>query len=155
GVDVKIATPDKDGVGEVWARGPSVMKGYFGNDDATRAVVDTDGWLHTGDLGKLDKRGQLVLVGRSKDVILSTSGENVYPDDVEELLGKVEGVDELSIVGLPRGDGEVVACLAVPAKKTDGADARAEAHARALRSLKKAIGELPRACQPAVVQLYD
>jgi long-chain acyl-CoA synthetase len=151
GVDIKIATPDKDGVGEVWARGPNVMMGYFGNDDATRSVVDADGWLHTGDLGKLDKRGQLVLVGRSKDMILSTSGENVYPDDVEEMLGKIDGVDELSIVGLPRGDGEVVACLAVPQKSGE----RAEAHARALRALKKAIGELPKACQPAVVQLYD
>lgn len=153
GIEVRIANPDKDGVGEVWAKGPNVMAGYFGNDDATRHVLDEGGWLHTGDLGKLDKRGQLVLVGRSKDVIVGISGENVYPDDVEELLGKLDDVEELSIVGLPRGDTEVVACLAVPSRRKD--DSRHEAHARALRSLKKAIGDLPKHCQPAVIHLYD
>jgi long-chain acyl-CoA synthetase len=153
GVKIRIAHPDKDGVGEVWARGDNVMQGYFGNEEATRGVVDPDGWLHTGDLGKLDKKGQLVLVGRSKDVIVGASGENVYPDDVEEWLGQVDDVLELSIVGLSRGDTEVVACLAVPTREKDLP--RHEAHARALRSLKKATSELPKHCQPAVVHLYD
>ncbi|MSP24418.1 MAG: AMP-dependent synthetase [Myxococcales bacterium] len=116
GVELKIAEPDASGVGEVLARGPNVMRGYYGDEEATRAAIDADGWLHTGDLGKFDKRDQLVLVGRQKDVIVSTSGENIYPDDVEELLGKVADVEELSVVGLVRGDTEVVACLAVPAR---------------------------------------
>ncbi|MBM4375867.1 MAG: AMP-binding protein [Deltaproteobacteria bacterium] len=153
GIEIRIANPDKEGVGEVWAKGPNVMQGYFANEDATRGVLDGDGWLHTGDLGRTDKRGQLVLVGRSKDVIVSASGENVYPDDVEELLGKVDDVEELSIVGLSRADTEVVACLAVPSRGKD--EARHAAHARARQSLKKAIAELPRHCQPAVVHLYD
>lgn len=153
GIEIRIANPDKDGVGEVWAKGPNVMQGYFGNEEATRGVVDTDGWLHTGDLGKLDKRGQLVLVGRSKDVIVGASGENVYPDDVEELLGKVDDVEELSIVGLVRGDTEIVACLAVPSREKD--EPRHVLHGRAMRSLKRAIGDLPKHCQPSVVHLYD
>jgi len=152
GVEIDIREPDDDGVGEVLARGPNVMQGYYGNEQATRTVIDDDGWLHTGDLGKLDGRGQLVLSGRSKDVIVSTSGENIYPDDVEDLLGNVEHIDELSVVGIERDDSEVVACIAVP-EKTD--EERAVIHARAMRSLKDAIAALPRPCQPRVVQLYD
>ncbi len=152
GVEIKIADPDADGVGEVLARGRNVMKGYFGNDAATTQVIDAGGWLHTGDLGKLDKRGQLVLSGRSKDVIVSTSGENVYPDDVEDMLGEVKHIDELCVFGLKRGDSEVVACIAVPSASDDD---RAVTHARAMQSLKAAIGKLPKHCQPAIVQLYD
>ncbi len=161
GVELKLANADEQGVGEVLARGPNVMQGYYGNVDATRATVDEQGWLHTGDLGKFDRRGQLVLVGRQKDVIVGASGENVYPDDVEELLGRVPDIDELSVVGVVRGDTEVVACLAVPARpatwdalKTPS-PTRAETHARALRSLKTAIDKLPRASRPTLVHLYD
>lgn len=153
GLTIRIAEPDKDGVGEVCASGDSVMQGYYGNEAATREVLDAEGWLHTGDLGKFDKKGQLVLVGRSKDVIVGASGENVYPDDVEEWLGEVESVVELSIVGLKRGETEVVACLAVPLREKDVV--REAAHRRALRSLKKSIGELPKHCQPSVLHLYD
>ncbi|HZO12909.1 MAG TPA: AMP-binding protein [Polyangiaceae bacterium] len=153
GVEIRIENPDKDGVGEVLARGPNVMRGYFENDDATRATVDDEGWLHTGDRGKLDERGQLVISGRDKDVIVSVTGENVYPDDVENMLGQVPHVDELAIVGLKREDTELVGCIAVPllAKGED----RATAHARALQALKDRIATLPRYCQPTVVQLYD
>lgn len=153
GVEIKIENPDDEGVGEVLARGPNVMRGYFGNDDATATVIDDDGWLHTGDLGKLDKRGQLVLSGRSKDVIVSTSGENVYPDDVEDMIGDVDHIDELCIVGVDRGENEVVACIAVPTSDPD-VD-RTVVLARAMRSLKERLQTLPRHCRPAVVQLYD
>ena len=100
------------------ARGPNVMLGYADDVESTRNTIDADGWLHTGDLGKLDKRGQLVIVGRAKDVIVAANGENVYPDDVEARLGEIEHVNELAIVGIddPRG-GERVACLAVPERE--------------------------------------
>jgi long-chain acyl-CoA synthetase len=154
GVEIKIANADDNGIGEVLARGPNVMQGYFGNDDATRAVIDTDGWLHTGDLGQLDKRDQLILSGRSKEVIVAANGENVYPDDVEELIGHPKFVDELAIVGVTRGDTEIVACIAVPLSE-DGVP-RDVSHERAMRSLKDAFSDkLPRHCQPAIVQLYD
>ncbi|MFO0670586.1 MAG: AMP-binding protein [Polyangiaceae bacterium] len=88
GVQVRIDAPDASGVGEVVARGPNVMLGYT-DPEATKQVIDEDGWLHTGDLGKFDKKGRLSIVGRLKDVIVTTTGENVYPDDVENRLGKI------------------------------------------------------------------
>ena len=110
-VEVDIKDPDDEGVGEVIARGPNVMRGYLGRDEATDEALQ-DGWLHTGDLGKFDDDGNLVIVGREKDVIVTAGGKNVYPDDLEDIYGECPGVDELSIVGLPDGDGsERVACL--------------------------------------------
>ena len=94
GIEIKIQTPDDAGVGEVWARGPNVMQGYFGNDAATQATVDEDGWLHTGDMGRLDHKGRLFLVGRAKEVVVTAAGENIYLDDVENLLGVIGGVEE-------------------------------------------------------------
>ncbi|MCA9619752.1 MAG: AMP-binding protein, partial [Myxococcales bacterium] len=158
GVEIKIDEPDEAGIGEVLARGPNVMQGYFDNREATDAVIDADGWLHTGDLGRLDKRGQLVLSGRSKEVIVSTSGENVYPDDVEEMIGHPRYVDELAIVGMTKhrpgiGDTEIVACIVVPEHDED-VD-RSVMHERAMRSLREAIQKLPRHCQPSLIQIYD
>jgi len=157
GVQIKIHNPDASGVGEVLARGPNVMKGYAGNEEATAQALDADGWLHTGDLGKLDKRGQLVIVGRQKDVIVAANGENVYPDDVENLLGKIEHVKELGIVGIDDGrGGERVACLATPEPIEEGEGiTRAEQRERALAALREAFQKLPKAAQPAVVHLYD
>ncbi|EYF06286.1 AMP-binding protein [Chondromyces apiculatus] len=172
GVTIKIQSPDAGGVGEVLARGPNVMKGYFGNTEATSQALDDEGWLHTGDLGKLDKRGQLVIVGRAKEVIVAASGENVYPDDVENLLGKIDHVKELSIVGIDDGrGGERVACLAVPEvpagipglpgslpgspEQGEALSSRAERREKALTALRDAIQKLPRVAQPAVVHLYD
>jgi long-chain acyl-CoA synthetase len=162
GVEVKIRNPDETGVGEVVARGPNVMLGYANNPEATSAVLDEGGWLRTGDLGKLDKKKHLVLVGRQKDVIVSASGENVYPDDVEAMLGTIEGVKELAIVGVddPKG-GERVACLAVPAAPTEESgpasrdgERRAERE-KVMKALREAFSKLPRAAQPAVVHLYE
>ncbi|MBK9261584.1 MAG: AMP-binding protein [Polyangiaceae bacterium] len=164
-VEIKIANPDANGVGEIHARGPNVMLGYAGNEEATAATIDADGWLHTGDLGKFDKRGQLVIVGRKKDVIVTTSGENVYPDDVENMLGGTPHVRELAIVGIDDGQGgERVACLAVPERdESEGSDdtdkkpspSRAERHERAMKALRDAFQSLPKAAQPSVVHLWD
>jgi long-chain acyl-CoA synthetase len=112
GIELRIATPDKDGIGEVLAKGPNVMVGYFGDREATEAAI-SEGWLHTGDLGRLDEAGNLFLVGRQKDVIIDANGKNVYPDELEELYleGAPEGLRELSIVGLPDEGGEKIACL--------------------------------------------
>ena len=162
GVEVKIASPDAQGVGEVLARGANVMAGYFGNDSATAQTIDADGWLHTGDLGKIDRKGVLTLVGRSKDVIVGANGENLYPDDVERMLGEVPGVSELSIVGIadPRG-GERAACLAVPERPIErgeqapSTEAFVAAREQAMKNLRQAIGALPTAMQPPVVVLHD
>jgi long-chain acyl-CoA synthetase len=154
GVEIRIQDPNGEGVGEVLARGPNVMLGYAGDPEATALVIGPDGWLRTGDLGKLDKRGNLVIVGRAKDTIVTSSGENVYPDDLEARIGKVPAVAEIAIVGLtdPRG-GERIGCVAVP--EEDAGGTRAERHVAAKRELEKALAKLPNVMRPALVTLID
>jgi long-chain acyl-CoA synthetase len=114
GVEVKIENPDAGGVGEVFARGQNVMLGYYINEEATSEAMQ-ERWLKTGDLGKLDKDGNLYIVGRSKDVIIDSNGKNIYPDEIEDLYGKSPFVKELSVVGLPDADGgERISALVVP-----------------------------------------
>ena len=84
GNEIEIHNPDKHGIGEIWVRGKLVMPGYIDNDDANVAAFE-NGWFKTGDLGKLDKRGRLVVKGRKKQVIVLDSGKNVYPDELEDL----------------------------------------------------------------------
>ena len=84
GNEIEIHNPDKHGVGEIWVRGNLVMPGYVDNDEANAAAFE-DGWFKTGDLGKLDKYGRLIVKGRKKQVIVLDSGKNVYPDELEDL----------------------------------------------------------------------
>ncbi len=126
GVEVKIDSPDENGVGEVLARGQNVMVGYFNNEAATDAVM-TDRWLKTGDLGRLDEDGNLFIVGRSKDVIIDSNGKNIYPDEIEDHYSKSPYIKEMSVVGLPDDDGgEKIAALVVPDYEHDIALSRQE-----------------------------
>jgi long-chain acyl-CoA synthetase len=100
--------------GEVAVRSPSVMRRYRGDEEATRAVLDADGWLRTGDIGYLDPDGHLFLVDRKKELIIR-SGYNVYPREVEEVLLSCAGVLEAAVVGVPDDDhGEEIVALVVP-----------------------------------------
>ena len=112
GVDIRVISPDSEGVGEVIARGDNVMRGYFNDPGATDSTVKK-GWLHTGDLGKLDKDGRLVLVGRRKELIVTSSGKNVYPDELEPIFGDHALIEEICIVGIPdpQGDERVAALI--------------------------------------------
>ncbi len=95
GVEIKIANPDpRTGIGEILARGPNVMKGYYNNPQATREVLDDEGWLHTGDLGNFDKVNNLFIRGRSKNMILKSNGENIYPEAIEDKLNSCMHVME-------------------------------------------------------------
>ncbi len=154
GVELKIAEPNADGVGEILARGPNVMLGYADNPEETRRTIDEDGWLHTGDLGKIDRKGNLTIVGRAKDTIVASNGENVYPDDVEARLGAIDHVDEYTILGVSdsRG-GERIACVAVP--HADESVPRPERHAKAKAALDRALAKLPNVMRPAVTLLID
>jgi long-chain acyl-CoA synthetase len=99
-------------VGELLVRGPQVMLGYWQNPEATAAVL-RDGWLHTGDLASCDERGFFRIVDRIKDLII-TSGFNVYPADVEEVLRTYPGVRDVAVVGVPDEErGEVVKAVLV------------------------------------------
>jgi long-chain acyl-CoA synthetase len=154
GVELKIDSPNPDGVGEILAKGPNVMLGYSDDPDATAQVIDKDGWLRTGDLGKLDRRGRLSIVGRAKDVIVASNGENVYPDDVEARLGRINGVKEICILGIPdsRG-GERVALVAVPDRENDFP--LAVQRAKAKKELEEALSKLPSSQKPALVLIFD
>ncbi|HEX5833402.1 MAG TPA: AMP-binding protein, partial [Pyrinomonadaceae bacterium] len=142
GVEVRIADPDATGVGEVLARGPNVMLGYYENEAATRATL-IDRWLHTGDLGRVDEDGNLYLVGRSKEIIVDTNGKNVYPDELEELYENSPYVKELSIVGLQDGIGEKVACLVVADDEYDIALSRTELHRLVEEHFREVSASLP------------
>ncbi|MBA3323467.1 MAG: AMP-binding protein, partial [Pyrinomonadaceae bacterium] len=142
GVDVSIYEPNEGGIGEVIARGNNVMLGYFNNEEATRAVL-VNRWLYTGDLGRLDDEGNLYLVGRSKEIIVDTNGKNVYPDEIEELYADSPWIKELSVIGLPDGIGEKIACLAVPDYDHDIALTRNEARRKIEEHFKDIASTLP------------
>src|SRR5579875_495615 len=114
GIEVRIEPRDGADVGEIVVRGPNLMSGYFRNPEATAEVLK-DGWLHTGDLGRFDDRGRLYIVGRAKDVIVDSGGNNVYIDELEEAYGHSPLIKEMAVVGLKVGEGEQVAALVVPA----------------------------------------
>ncbi len=142
GVEVRIADPDPTGVGEVIARGPNVMLGYYSDESATRNAL-IERWLYTGDLGKLDDDGNLFLVGRSKEIIVDTNGKNVYPDELEEIYSNSPYVKELSIVGLSDGVGEKVACLVVADDEYDIAVSREELRRRVEEHFRDVSSSLP------------
>ncbi len=91
-------TDAKDGTGEILVRGENVMKGYYKNEEATKATIDKDGWLHTGDLGVIDEEGFIYIKGRHKDILLGPSGENIYPEVIEAKLNNLPFVEESLVI---------------------------------------------------------
>ena len=85
--------------GEILLRGPNLMLGYYGDEEATRAAIDADGWLHTGDVGRLDPDGYLTITDRLKDMYIC-GGFNVYPAEVEQVLARLDGVAESAVIGV-------------------------------------------------------
>lgn len=121
GAEVRIREPDGEGVGEILARSPSLFLGYDRDDEQTGRTL-VDGWLHTGDLGRIDERGQVHVVGRIKDAIVDAAGNTVHPDEVEDLYAGCEDVAEMAVAGVA-GKGEqhdLVAALIVPKTDTEG-----------------------------------
>ncbi len=97
GVQIKIDRPDPEGYGEVLARGPNVMLGYYKNPRRTQEAFTEDGWFRTGDVGRLDREGRLFLVGRKKNMIMLESGKKVYPEEVEWELSRIPEVAEVLV----------------------------------------------------------
>ena len=88
-MEIKIDSPDPQNVvGEILVRGENVMLGYYKNEEATRNAIDNEGWLHTGDLGMIDANGYLFIKGRSKNMLLGPSGQNIYPEEIEAQINK-------------------------------------------------------------------
>jgi HIP---CoA ligase len=100
GMEARIAAPDDSGSGELLLRGDYVMLGYLDDPDATAEAIDADGWLHTGDIGRLDEHGNLSITDRLKDMYIS-GGFNVYPAEVEQTLMRLDGVRDVAVVGVP------------------------------------------------------
>lgn len=98
GIEAKIDNPDIDGMGELIVKGDNVMLGYLNDDEATKKVIK-DGWLYTGDLAKIDEDGFIYICGRKKSVIVLKNGKNIFPEEMEKLVNKIEGVRESFIFG--------------------------------------------------------
>ena len=112
-VEVKIDDPDEEGIGELMAKGPSIMLGYYENEEATKSALESDGWFHTGDLARIDKDGFIYISGRKKSVIVLNNGKNVFPEEIETLLNKVEGIKETFVFEKKEDDGDVKVCVEI------------------------------------------
>jgi long-chain acyl-CoA synthetase len=155
GIELKIDSPDETGVGEVLAKGPNVMLGYFGNPSATAEVLES-GWLRTGDLGHIDADGNLFLSGRKKDLILDSSGRNAYPDEIEALYtaGAPPALKEICVVGVPDGaSSESIGCLAVVNREIEGE--RAEKRAAIEAHFRRVSATLPFARRVKILHLWE
>ena len=113
-MQVKILSADPQNIpGEIICKGPNVMLGYYKNEEATKAAIDDDGWFHTGDLGTMDAEGNIFIKGRSKNMLLGSNGQNIYPEEIEDRLNSMSFVNESiviqvgnSLVGLVHPDYE-------------------------------------------------
>ena len=107
-MDVKIDEPNEAGIGEILVKGENVMLGYYKNEEATKAVFTKDGWMRTGDLGRMDKKHNIYLKGRNKTMILGASGQNIYPEEIEDKLNNQEAVGESLVI---EREGKLVALV--------------------------------------------
>ena len=114
--ELRIINKDEDGIGEVLFRGPNVTMGYYKMPEETAEVIDQDGWLHTGDLGYM-KDGWLFLTGRCKNVIVTKTGENVYPEEVEEVIGASPFVEDCMVFPYNDNGEELVGIQILPQKE--------------------------------------
>ncbi|MBR3613561.1 MAG: AMP-binding protein [Clostridia bacterium] len=104
-LETKIVDPDECGIGELAVKGPTVMLGYYGNEEATKECM-IDGWFHTGDLAYIDQEGFIFITGRKKSVIVLKNGKNVFPEETESLINKIPGVKESFVFGKPDEEDE-------------------------------------------------
>jgi long-chain acyl-CoA synthetase len=108
-LEVKIDSPDPENiVGEIILRGENVMAGYYKNEKATREMIDENGWMHTGDLGIIDKGGNIFIKGRSKSMILGPSGKNIYPEEIEAFINNKDYIVESVVISV---DNKLVALV--------------------------------------------
>ena len=118
-VEIKISKPDNSGIGEIVAKAPQVMLGYY-EDKAETSKVIKNGWLFTGDLGKILDSGNLEVVGRKKNVIITSNGKNIYPEELETLINYSEIVKESVVRGIKKNNGVQIIATIVPEEKYKG-----------------------------------
>ena len=138
GMEVKINSLDPENVpGEILVRGPNVMLGYYKNDEATEQALDKDGWYHTGDNGIIDSEGFIFIKGRCKNMLLSANGQNVYPEEIEAVINKMQYVTE----SLVKQEGEKFIALVFPDEEALKADNVSDIPAK-MEELRKSINKL-------------
>lgn len=142
GVELRVFNPDRDGIGEIIVKSPSLMVGYYQNPAATARVI-RDGWFHTGDLGWVDEAGYLHITGRIKDVIVTGAGKNVYPVDLEALYKTVPEIKELCVLGIRNELTEDVHAVIVPDLKRLGNLSPGDIKKTLQRHLQKISKEVP------------
>ena len=113
---MKIVDPDEDGIGEIWYKGENVMLGYYNMPELTAETV-VDGWFNTGDLGFFDSEGWLYITGRKKNIIVTKNGENIYPEEIEDIINKYDEVSDSMVYALDRSGNEIVAVQILPDKE--------------------------------------
>lgn len=153
-MEVKIDSQDPEHiVGEILTRGDNVMLGYYKNPEATAQVIDAEGWLHTGDLGVMDKEGNVFIKGRSKNMLLGPSGQNIYPEEIEEKLSNMPYVCENIVI--QQSDNKLVA-LIYPDFEDAYANGLSQADIeKAMEANRVAVNaELPAYSQIARVKIY-
>lgn len=106
GIEVDIVDKDENGIGEVIAKGPNIMLGYYEDPERTAEAIK-DGWFHTGDLGYFDKDGTIFLTGRKKDMIVLKNGKKIFPEEIEVILNRLDIVEESFVFGMPKADGDL------------------------------------------------
>jgi long-chain acyl-CoA synthetase len=114
---ITIKNVNEDGIGEVWLKGDFVFAGYYKNDEATKDVFDSQGYFNTGDIGRIDKHGDLYLTGRKKNTIVLDSGKNVYPDEIEAHIKKSSYIADVAVFGKQIDERETVCAVIVPVVK--------------------------------------
>jgi long-chain acyl-CoA synthetase len=152
-MEVKILSGDPyNEVGEICVRGENVMYGYYKNEEATKEVIDEEGWLHTGDLGTISKEGDIFIRGRNKSMILSASGQNIYPEEIEAKLNNMPFVMESLVV---EKNGKLVALVYPDYESIDEANMKQSDIQRLMEENLKSLNKLVAAYENVSgIQLY-
>ena len=137
--EIKIINKDEDGIGEVLFRGPNVMLGYYNMPEETAKTIEPDGFMHTGDLGFVDKEGWLYLTGRAKNVIVTKTGENVYPEEIEDDIRSNPAIEECMVFPYNDNGEETVGIQILPMMENITAELKHEPSESELNSYFKAL----------------
>ncbi len=153
GMEIKIESPDSENVpGEILCRGANVMLGYYKNSEATDAVMTKDGWLRTGDMGVIDNEGYLYIRGRSKNMILGPSGQNIYPEEIESIINNMQYVVESLVI---EEKGQLTALIYPDFEQAEKDGVKEDELEKKMEELRLTINEeLPNYCKIQSVKVF-